>query len=127
MTSAEPLPASWVKTLYRGDTREWTELIEENTGTTLAPVWTAKDLSGYTMRAQIRATQDDATVMATITCAFTTDGVDGMLSLTLPASEAVKLVPGKVWADLELTRTSDGFVHTYLAGKWTVRADVSRA
>lgn len=121
------IPAAWAaKTLYRGDDRQWVELFEENTGTELAPVWTAKDLSAYTFLCQIRATPDDADVMATVDVEFTTDGTDGSLTLTLAHTASATLVPGKVWIDLQLTNGA-GFRQTYLAGKWTVKADVSRA
>lgn len=122
----QPLPASWVKTVIRGDDRQWTEFFEENTGTVDAPVWEPKDLSGYTFLSQIRADPDSTDLMATITVTHLTDGTDGMLLCTLPHMEADNLVPGKVYADLQLTRTSDGFRQTYLSGKWTVKPDVSR-
>lgn len=123
----DPLPATSTEVLYRGDTRVWQDTIEENTGTADAPVWTAKDVSGYTFRCQIRATQDDTDVMATIAVDFVTDGTDGKITRTLTATEARKLIPGTVWFDLELTSATDAEdVHTYLAGKWKVKADVSR-
>jgi hypothetical protein len=65
-------------------------------------------------------------VMATVAVAFTTDGTDGLVTCSLPHVEATKLVPGTVYADLQLTRTSDGFRQTYLSGKWKVLPDVSR-
>jgi hypothetical protein len=122
----QPLPATVTETLYRGDTRVWEDVIEENTGTADAPVWTPKDLTGYTFRCQLRSDPDATDVMATIAVDLVSDGTDGKIRRTLTATEAAKLAPGKVYFDLEATRTADGFVHTYLTGKWTVKPDVSR-
>lgn len=127
MTTPSPLSGTITRELYRGDTRIWVDLIEENTGTDIAPVWTPKNLTGYTFRSQLRSDPDAATVLATITVEFVTDGTDGLLRSTLTAAEAAKLTPGRVAYDLEATRTSDGYVHTYLAGRWKVLADVSRS
>lgn len=125
-----PLPAPITRTLYRGDTRVWEDLIEEKTGEVDEagnPIYVAVDLSGYTFQAQLRSLPEDPDVMATITVTFLNDGTDGKLKSVLPATEAAKLRPGPVYYDLEATRASDGYVHTYLAGKWKVVPDVTRA
>ena len=119
--AAEPLPGDYPLTLYRGDTRVWTLEFFQDDGTT--PI--TDDLSsGHTFRAEIRATQDDATALATLTVAATGANT---LQLTLPASEAVDLTGSSAFWDLEVTRTSDGFVRTYLAGDVEITKDVSRA
>lgn len=124
MTS--PLPGTSTEVVYRGDTRVWEDLFEENTGTEDSPVWEPLDLSDYTFRCQLRATTESTGVMATIDVELVTDGTDGMVRRTLSHEQAVNLVPGVVYFDFELT-DGDGNVHTYLAGKWKVKADVSRA
>lgn len=125
---ADTLPALWAaKLLERGDDRQWLELFEENTGTDSAPVWEPIDLSGHTFLCQIKASTEDAQPMATVDVDFTTDGTDGSLTLTISHDEADNLVPGVVYIDLQITRTSDGWRQTYLQGKWKVKADVSRA
>ncbi len=123
----QPLPAVSTETLYRGDTRVWLDVLEENTGTDEAPVWTPKDLTGYTFRSQLRADPDTPDVMATLAIALVGDPIEGTITRTLSAEQAAGLVPGTAWFDLELTRTVDGWVHTYLAGKWKIKGDVSRA
>lgn len=131
VTSADTaLPGTLVRKLYRGDTRVLHHLIREQTGTDESgqPVFGApKDLSGYTFRAQLRADFDDTAVLAVLTVEFVTDGTDGRLYATLPAAVSATLPRGDVYYDLEATRTSDGFVRTYLAGRWKVLGDVSRA
>jgi hypothetical protein len=119
------LPANDAETLYRGDTRTWTDVLEENTGTDAAPIWTPLDVTGWIFLSQIRADTESTTVMATVAVAIT-DAAAGTITRTLSATEAAKLVPGKVYFDLQATHP-DGSVRTYLAGKWTVKGDVSRA
>lgn len=117
----EPLPGDYPLTLYRGDTRVWTVAFYEDDGTT--PI--SSDLSaGHTFRSEIRATQDATAVLATITVAAADANT---LTLTLPATQAVLLVGSSAFWDLEVTRTSDSFVRTYLSGDVELVKDVSRA
>jgi hypothetical protein len=118
--ASEPLPGDYPITLYRGDTRVWTVEFLEDDGSPFA-----EDLStGHTFRAQIRATADDASAEATITVVATSANV---LELTLAATAAAALTGSSAVWDLEVTRTSDGFVRTYLTGDVEVDKDVSRA
>jgi hypothetical protein len=115
---AEPLPAEYPLTLYRGDTRLWELEFTHDDDTPL-------DLSAYTVLAQIRATRDSADVLAT----FTVDdsrASDGVLRIRLDAAQTVLDVARAYW-DLQLTRPDDGFVRTWLSGSVRVRGDVSRA
>jgi len=127
VTTPATLPGVLALTLIRGDSYTWEESIEVNTGTDAAPVWQVKDVSGYTWRAQIRSDPDAADVMATIVVDYLTDGTDGVLRLKLTATESRKLVPGNVTFDLEATsKTDPEDVHTYLSGKWKIKADTTR-
>lgn len=121
----QPLPADYPLVLYRGDTRVFDITLERNTGTAEVPVWAPVDLTGHTFDAEIRTAKDDTAVLAEIAVASTAP-TTGVLRLTLTATEAAKLVGTSAFWDLEVTRTSDGFVRTYLAGKVKVRGDVSR-
>ena len=125
--ASEPIPAEVKLTLVQGDSRTWTDVIERNTGTDAAPVWAPYDLTGHTFLAQIRSERlRSSTLYATMTVTAT-DAVNGEIQISLPASEADNLVPGAAWWDLQITRTSDGFVRTHLAGKVKVLGDVSSA
>lgn len=107
--------------LYRGDTKSWSVEFFQDDGTT--PI--TEDLStGHTFLSEIRASPDASVVLATITVAAT--GANA-LSLTLPAAQAAQLTGSSGSWDLQVTRTSDGFVHTYLFGDVDILGDVSRA
>lgn len=125
--AAEPLPADVKLTLVQGDSRTWTDVIETNTGTDAAPVWEPYDLTGHTFLAQIRAERlRTADLYATIDVTAT-DAVNGEIQLDLSAEEADNLVPGSAFWDLQITRSSDGFVRTHLAGKVKILGDASNA
>ena len=121
---AEPLPGDYPLTLYRGDTRVLSLAFTEDDGET------AVDLSGKTWRAEVRETVDSSAVLLTWTV-DTTDAVDGILVLTLPATQwadadipAADIAVKWAW-DLESTQS--GVVRTWLKGKVKVIGDVSRA
>lgn len=116
----EPLPAPYPIKLYRGDTRVWQDAFTDtDTGVPL-------DLTGHTFLAQIRPTPDSVDVLATMTVDTTRIG-EGIITRTLSADDSALLEIGSAYWDLEVTRTSDGFVRTYLAGRVRIRGDVSRA
>lgn len=128
MASSQPLPAKSDLSLYRGDTRIWTALIETNTGTDAAPVWVPYDLTNHTVLAQIRSDKNRAApVVAAVATAVDADPTTGLVTLTLTSTEADKLGSDAtvLWWDLQTTRTSDSFRRTWLAGKVTVKGDVS--
>lgn len=126
MATDQPLPAKVDLTLYRGDTRVWTDVIEENVGTDDAPEWAPKDLTGHTFLAQIRPDRDRSDVIATIDVEAT-DAVNGEIVRTLTAAQADLLGDhnARLFWDLQVTRTSDGFVRTYMAGSVKVMGDAS--
>jgi hypothetical protein len=106
----------------RGDTVSFRVTVTEDDGTT------AKDVSGYTWLAQLRETADSATALAEFTV-DDTDAATGILVLTLPAADwpaEASPEPAEKWA-WDLQGTSGTTVRTYLAGKFQVKGDVSRA
>jgi hypothetical protein len=130
----EPLPANVPLTLYRGDTRVWSDTIERNTGTDAVPVWVPYDLTGHTFLAEVRAgitNAQGATVAdrsgalkATIACASTAP-TTGVVTFTLSSTAADGLDVNPLFWDFQITRTADGFRRTHLAGKVKVLGDVS--
>lgn len=118
-TVNEPLPANYPITLYRGDTRVWMD--EFSDGATGDPI----DLSGYTFVAQIRESREASDVLAEMTV-DDSEAELGRLTRTLSATDSGALPIGSAFWDLQATRTADGFVRTYLAGRVRVTGDISR-
>jgi hypothetical protein len=106
----------------RGDTVAFQVTITEDDGTT------AKDVSGYTWLAQVRETKDAASALATFDV-DTTDAATGVLVLDLDAGDwpaEATPEPTDPWY-WDLQGTNGSTVRTYLAGKFKVKGDVSRA
>lgn len=110
--------------VVRGDSLFATVTIDEG-GT---PV----DVSGYTWRAQVRATADSTGSPLFSFTVGTASAATGILTLTLDAAswadpaDALPLPdPAKFFWDLE--GTSGSTVRTFLSGKIKLKADVSRA
>jgi hypothetical protein len=119
--ASEPLPGDYPINLYRGDTRVWSLAFTEDDGET------AIDMSGKTWRAQVRETPDSASALMDITV-DAADAADGLLELTLPATEwagVASETPSTKWA-WDLESTESGVVRTYLKGKVKIIGDVSR-
>lgn len=114
---AEPLPATSKLTLYRGDTRVWTDVFTDGTE--------PYDLTGHTFVAEIRADRNRGSVVATIDCVVT-DAAGGVVQRTLTSTEADKLGDDgtRLYWDLQST-DADGVVRTWLAGPVIVKGDAT--
>lgn len=127
---ADATPVKVKRELYRGDTRRWTHVFEENTGTTAEPVWEPIDITGWTFLTQFRPDLDRGTVVATSTTTVD-DGPAGVAIEVLSAAQA-DLLPGqtdpltkpKVYWDLQST-DGDGVVRTWKYAICPVTGDVS--
>lgn len=123
----QPLPIDGgTLTLYRGDSRVWSDVIEENTGTDDAPVWTPFDLTGWTVVSQIRSDLNREGTPIDVTVDVS-DAANGVVQRLLEATASADLGPDKstAYMDVQMTRTSDGFVRTYKKWKIKVGGDVS--
>jgi hypothetical protein len=88
----------------------------------------ALDFTGYTWRAQVRETVDDADVLMSFDV-DTAAAATGVLALDLDSGEwpaAATPEPSAKWF-WDLEGTTGTSVRTYLAGKVTVKGDVSKA
>jgi hypothetical protein len=112
-----PMPARIGLTLYRGDSRVWTD-------TFVLPSGTPFDLTGYTATAEVRADAEASQVMAVFDVELT-DPAAGVLVMSLSPQESAKLKPPRAYWDLQLV-SPDGYVRTYLAGPVQVIGDLSR-
>lgn len=127
----QPLPLNGgTLDLYRGDTRVWTDVIEENMEPDpgLDPVWEPLDLTGWTVLSQIRRdlNREGTPIDVTVTVM---DAANGVVERLLTADASSDLGPDKstAYMDVQLKRTSDGFVRTYKKWKIRVAGDVSDA
>lgn len=114
------LPVNQNLSIYKGDTFVYTFKLRTKTATGQPGAYV--DLTGCTAKAQIRASQDDATVMAEFATA--TGGTTGSVTLTLSPTQTAALTSNGVW-DAQIT-FADGTVKTYLAGTTTVVKEVTR-
>jgi hypothetical protein len=80
-----------------------------------------QDLTGWTGRAQVKATAVDTAVVTTMTITFATDRTTGILTLSIAAGA---LTVGNYVYDVEFTR--GGKIRTYISGTITVAQDVTR-
>ena len=86
----------------------------------------AKNLSGYSARAQMRSKKSSTTVGGTFTCSITSAS-EGKVKMSMSNSTTKDLTPGVYFYDLELFTASDANVTRLLEGKATVTAEVTRS
>jgi hypothetical protein len=92
---------------------------------TVAEAGTAKNLSGYSARAQLRATKSSSSVAATFTCTIPTPA-NGKINMTLPNGTSAALTAGRFFYDLEIFTANDTLVNRLLFGEVTVTQEVTR-
>ena len=115
------LPVGKNISIYQGDSFElaftlYTKLPNGDQGP-------AVDLTGATASAEMRATVDSSTVLATFTCSHDDDG--GRITCALsPAQTEALPASGGVW-DVQV-EYPNGDVKTYLAGTVAVTKEVTR-
>jgi hypothetical protein len=110
-------PANYPLTIRIGDTETVSVTLQDSTGT---PV----NITGRTYAAQVRATADAASPLATFTCTIT-NAAAGTFACTLSASTTRALSTGVAVWDLE--ETNSGVVTTLLAGPVQIVQDVTRS
>jgi hypothetical protein len=111
------LPAAVNLSLYRGDDFGPQEFIWEQ------PAGTPVDITGYTITAQIRASQDATDILASFACTIT-DAPAGKWTIALTDAQTTTLPSSAYW-DLQLT-SPGGVTRTFAAGRVKVTRDVTR-
>lgn len=84
---------------------------------------TAKNLAGFSARAQLRPTIDSSTLTATFTCTIT-DSANGILTMALPYTTTENVGVGQYHYDLELYTASTS--QRLIQGAATVSGEVTR-
>ena len=92
---------------------------------TLSEDGSAKDLSNYSARAQLRSKKTSTSVAATFTCTVT-DASNGKIKMELGNSVTADLSAGIYYYDLEIYTSNDGNVTRLLEGKATITQEVTR-
>lgn len=92
---------------------------------TLAENGSAKDLTGYSARAQLRPTKASSTLSATFTCTVT-DAAAGIIRMALGNSVTAALSAGIYYYDLEIFTSGDGVVTRLIEGQATINQEVTR-
>lgn len=115
------IPLDWPITIYQGDDFDETlRLYDEDP----AVLFT---LAGMIGKAQIRATEGDSTVLAECTVALLDQAaVPGGFIVTLTPAQTAALPPSELVWDCQFANGTSTIVDTYLKGKVTVIAQVSR-
>ena len=85
----------------------------------------AKNLTGYTARAQLRPTKSSSTLTATFICGIATP-TNGKISMSLTNGTTAGLAAGRFFYDLEIFTASDTLVQRLLFGEVTVTQEVTR-
>ena len=84
-----------------------------------------KNLTGYSARAQMRATKSASTVSATFTCNVT-NAAGGTIKMELPNATSSAISPGKYYYDLELYTANDVIVARLMQGTVILTPEVTR-
>jgi hypothetical protein len=110
-------PANYPLTLRVGDTETVSVTLQDSSGTAI-------NITGRTYAAQVRATADAASALATFSCSIT-NAAAGQFACTLSASTTAALSTGTaVW---DLQETNGSTVTTLLAGPVRIDQDVTRS
>ena len=85
----------------------------------------AKNLTGFSARAQMRTTKGASSVSATFTCTITSAS-EGKLTMSLPAATSSALTAGRYFYDLEIFTSSDATVTRLMQGEVDLTQEVTR-
>ena len=77
---------------------------------TIKEFGSAKDLSGYAARAQMRSTRTASSVAASFVCAVQDPVANGVVKMSLPNGVSSAIAPGRYFYDLEIHTTNNAVV-----------------
>ena len=92
---------------------------------TVAESGTAKNLTGYSARAQLRPAKGSSTLSATFTCGIPTP-TNGKITMSLGNSSSSGLTAGRFHYDLEIFTSGNSVVSRLLYGEVTLTQEVTR-
>tara|TARA_B100001094_G_C18098311_1_gene754277 strand:+ start:685 stop:1023 length:339 start_codon:yes stop_codon:yes gene_type:complete len=85
----------------------------------------AKNLTGYSGRAQMRSTHASSSVTATFTCSVLNASA-GTMKMELSSSTTAGISAGRYVYDLEIFTSSDAVVKRLIQGNVTINPEVTR-
>lgn len=86
----------------------------------------AKDLTGYFARAQLRSTKTSSTLAASFTCTVLSPASNGNIKMALPNSVSTGMSAGLYYYDLEIYNSGETVVQRLLQGEVTLNQEVTR-
>ena len=86
----------------------------------------AKNLTGYSGRAQLRTTHAASSTTASFTCSIVGSAADGVMKMELPAATTTSIAAGRYVYDLEIYTSSDAIVKRLIEGTVTINPEVTR-
>ena len=85
----------------------------------------AKNLTGYAARAQLRTTKTASAVAASFTCT-NANPTSGVVKMELPATTSSAMAAGVYFYDLEIHTANDAIVKRLIEGTATINQEVTR-
>lgn len=116
MPQADYSAAVYDVVMQQNDSFEEQFIVRDTDGSLLA-------LGGYTFQSQVRTTAASTAVLATMTCTVDTDTATVTRAMGTAVTAAIE--PGVYVHDMHWI-DPDGDVRTLIAGRFTVKADVTR-
>jgi len=92
---------------------------------TVAQSGVAKNLNGYSARAQLRPTKSSSTLSASFTCSITQPAA-GKINMVLGNATSSGLTAGRYYYDLEIHTSGNSTVNRLLYGEVTLTQEVTR-
>ena len=86
----------------------------------------AKNLTGYAARAQMRSTKTASAVAASFTCTVLSPVTDGKVKMELPATTSSAMSAGVYFYDLEIHTSGDAIVKRLMEGRINLTQEVTR-
>lgn len=86
----------------------------------------AKNLTGYSARAQLRSTKTSSTLAASFTCTVLSPATNGTIKMKLSHTVSTEIAAGLYYYDLEIYNTGETLVHRLLQGEVTINQEVTR-
>lgn len=86
----------------------------------------AKNLTGYSARAQLRSTKTSSTLAASFTCTVLSPATNGTIKMELSHTVSTGIAAGLYYYDLEIYNTGETLVQRLLQGEVTINQEVTR-